>query len=105
MTADPSSRKRQLDTPRARSQQRGRLRKTLFKKGYTYSVECDADVYMVIRLRGTGRIFTFQSDSTEAFSPSLRELERHWPKPLKTTSKNFISQSADSIDEAKAMPS
>uniref|UniRef100_A0A093XCA2 MADS-box protein SVP n=1 Tax=Talaromyces marneffei PM1 TaxID=1077442 RepID=A0A093XCA2_TALMA len=74
MTADSSTKKRQLDTPRARSQQRGRLRKTLFKKGYIYSVECDADVYMVIRLRGTGRIFTFQSDSTEDFSPSLREL-------------------------------
>ena len=77
MPSDPLSKKRRLDTPKARSQQRARLRKTLFKKCHHYSIECDADVYMVLRLKGSGRIFTFQSDSTDGFSPSLRDLVRN----------------------------
>jgi hypothetical protein len=68
------SKRRRLDTLKARRQQRARLRKTLFKKCHHYSIECDADVYIVLRLKGSGRIFTFQSDSTEGFCPSLQDL-------------------------------
>lgn len=81
MPNDLLSKKRRLDTPKARTQQRARLRKTLFKKCHHYSMECDADVYMVLRLKGSGRIFTFQSDSTGGFSPSLRDLVRTPSQP------------------------
>ena len=56
-------RKRRLDTPRAKRQQRDRRRDTLFKKCCEYSLECHADVYISIRIRKDGRIFTFNSDS------------------------------------------
>lgn len=65
---------RRLDTPKAKRQQRCRLRKTLFKKCRQYSMECDADVYTVLRLRGSGHIFIFQSDPAQDFSPSLQDL-------------------------------
>ena len=61
-------RKRQLDTKRAKRQQRDRRKENLFKKAYEYSLECDADVYVSIRIKKQGRVFTFNSDST-----------RQWP--------------------------
>jgi hypothetical protein len=56
-------RKRRLDSQKAKRQQQGRRRKILFKKTYEYSLECDADVYISIRIKKNGRVFTFNSDS------------------------------------------
>src|SRR5271163_2881442 len=53
--------KRRLDSPKAKRQQQDRRKASLVKKAYKYSLECDADVYMSIRIKKTGRVFTCNS--------------------------------------------
>lgn len=73
-------RKRRLDTPRAKRQQRDRRRDTLFKKCCEYSLECCADVYISIRIRKDGRIFTFNSDSEGKWPISEAQMVRCDPQ-------------------------
>ena len=40
------------------------MKESLIKGAYEYSLECDADVYMSIRIHKNGRVFTCNSDST-----------------------------------------
>jgi hypothetical protein len=47
-------RKRRLDSHKAKRQQQDRRKESLVKKAYEYSVECDADVYISIRIKKTG---------------------------------------------------
>jgi len=61
-------RKRRVNTPKAKRQQ-DRRKESLMKRAYEYSLECDADVYMSIRIRKNGRVFTFTSDSTGEWPP------------------------------------
>ena len=58
------AKKRRSDSKKARRQQQDRRKAGLFKKAYEYSFECDADVYVGIRVKRNGRIFTFNSDTT-----------------------------------------
>jgi hypothetical protein len=53
-----------LDTKRAIRQQQTRRKGNLFKKALEYSVECDSYVYLAIKIKKNGQIFTFNSDST-----------------------------------------
>lgn len=64
--------RRQLETRKAKNQQRRRRKDGILKKVYEYSVYCDADAYIVLRTRNNGKIFAFSS--THGWSPSLREL-------------------------------
>lgn len=52
------AKRRISDTLQARNQQRRRCRKTLLKKAYEYGVECDADVYLLLRIRKNGQTYT-----------------------------------------------
>lgn len=70
------ARPRRLDSPRAKGQQRCRLRKSLFKSAHKYGVECDADVCVILRTQEDGRTFTFSTDSFDDFLPILQELVR-----------------------------
>ncbi|OJJ52039.1 hypothetical protein ASPSYDRAFT_117831, partial [Aspergillus sydowii CBS 593.65] len=71
-----AAKSRRSDSPRARSQQKYRLRKTLFKNANKYGAECDADVCVILRTRGDGRTFVFNTDSFEKFLPILQDLVR-----------------------------
>ena len=42
---------------------RDRRKNSLMKKSYEYSKMCDADMFLGIRLRDSGRVFTFLADS------------------------------------------
>jgi SRF-type transcription factor (DNA-binding and dimerisation domain) len=57
-------RRRRLDTKRAKRQQQTRRKDNLFKKALEYSLECGAYVYLAIKIKKNGQIFTFNSDST-----------------------------------------
>ena len=102
---------RRSDSPRARSQQKYRLRKTLFKSANKYGAECDADVCVILRTREDGRTFVFNTDSFEKFLPILQDLvrattinkyqmnlhcqDRHYPPPVKKTPKDFTDEVVD----------
>ena len=70
-------RKRRLDTPKAKRQQQDRRKESLIKRAYEYSRECDADVYMSIRIHKNGQVFTFTSDSTGEWPRSEAEMVSH----------------------------
>ena len=72
-------RKRQLDSGRAKRQQQDRRKESLFKKAYGYSLECDADVYISIKIRKNGQVFTFNSDSTREWPLSEAQIVRFPP--------------------------
>ena len=60
-------RKQRPETEKARQQQCYRRKDNLFKRAYEYSLECDADVYICIRIRKNGRVFTLSTDCDEAW--------------------------------------
>ena len=51
-------------------------RKGLIKEAYEYSKMCDADVCLGIRVRDSGRVFTFLADSTGFWSSFNSQLVR-----------------------------
>ncbi|KAL4801314.1 hypothetical protein BDV18DRAFT_149490 [Aspergillus unguis] len=95
MERQTAAKSRRSDSPRARSQQKYRLRKTLFKNANKYGAECDADVCVILRTRGDGRTFVFNTDSFEKFLPILQDLDRHYPPPVKKTPKDFTDEVAN----------
>jgi hypothetical protein len=56
-------RRRWLNTKRAKRQQQNRRKDNLFKKAREYSLEYGAYIYLAIKIKKNGRIFTFNSDS------------------------------------------
>jgi hypothetical protein len=72
-----SMKKRRSESNRAKTQQRARRRRGLFKKAAEYTIECESDVFMVIRTRKNGQIYTFDSSTTEEWLPSLSKLVCH----------------------------
>src|SRR5687768_12460732 len=57
-------RKRRLETPQSKNQQRLRRRKNLFKKLYQYCMECEANASMLLQNRHNGRLFIADFDPT-----------------------------------------
>ncbi|KAL2859128.1 uncharacterized protein BJX67DRAFT_386693 [Aspergillus lucknowensis] len=55
------ARKRRSDTAQAKSQQRYKRRKGIFKKAAEFSLECESDIFVAIRIRKTGQIYMFDS--------------------------------------------
>ncbi|KAB8261725.1 hypothetical protein BDV32DRAFT_121000 [Aspergillus pseudonomiae] len=51
-----SIRKRASNSPRSRRQQRAHRKDNLFFKCFEYCQECDADIFIMIRLRHNGQI-------------------------------------------------
>jgi hypothetical protein len=70
------ARRRQSNSRRAKSQQRLRLRRTLFKGAHKYACECNADTCVIIRTREDGKTFYFITDTFENFLPIRKELVR-----------------------------
>jgi len=57
--------------------QQTRRKDNLFKKAREYSLECGAYVYLAIKIKKNGRIFIFNSDSTEEWPLPEAQMVRH----------------------------
>ncbi|OJJ42060.1 hypothetical protein ASPZODRAFT_155542 [Penicilliopsis zonata CBS 506.65] len=75
--------RRRSNSPRSIRQQQTRRRNSLLRKSFEYCRECDADVFMMIRLRHNGQIVFFNSDSQ--WPLSREQLASHYPKPQEIT--------------------
>jgi hypothetical protein len=67
-------RNRRSENPRSKSQQISRRRKTLFKKAFEYCINCNSDLYMIIRTRQNRKIYTLNSTSRGDWPPSRQLL-------------------------------
>ncbi|GKZ98359.1 hypothetical protein AnigIFM59636_002767 [Aspergillus niger] len=76
-------------------QKRDRRKKSLLRKAYEYSKLCDADVCLGIRIRESGQVTTFLSDSTGFW-------EIYYPRPTQKTEKDFDSNPTTDDDSAAA---
>lgn len=65
---------RRSESTKAKTQQRNRLKKSLFRKAAKYSIECESDVFVMIRIRKNGQRFTFDSSASGHWLPSMPEL-------------------------------
>jgi hypothetical protein len=70
-------RKRRLDSYKAKRHQQDRRKESLIKKAYEYSLKCNADVYISIRIKRNGQIFTFNSDLTQEWPISEAQIVRY----------------------------
>lgn len=55
--------KRRSDSARAKAQQRQRRKRNLLKKAAEFSLECESDVFLAVRIQKTGQIYVFDSSS------------------------------------------
>ncbi|OJJ65718.1 hypothetical protein ASPBRDRAFT_49535 [Aspergillus brasiliensis CBS 101740] len=53
---------------------KNRLKKSVFRKAAQYSLECESDVFVMIRTRRNGQRFVFNSSVSERWLPSMQEL-------------------------------
>jgi SRF-type transcription factor (DNA-binding and dimerisation domain) len=63
--------------PKGKSERLNRRKDTLIKKAYEMGFFCDVDVALVLRIRKTGRIITFNtidSKSSESWPPSKEQI-------------------------------
>ena len=49
---------------KSKRQQQNRRKKGLFKKAFEFATKCDADVYLVVRLKKTGQVYSLASDKS-----------------------------------------
>ena len=49
---------------KSKRQQQYRRKKGLFKKAFEFATKCDADVYLVVRLKKTGQVYSLASDKS-----------------------------------------
>ncbi|RAH84381.1 hypothetical protein BO86DRAFT_387004 [Aspergillus japonicus CBS 114.51] len=81
---------RHSDNPRSKRQQRLRRRLRLMFGAFEYCHECDADISLLIRLKDTGQIYIFNSDSQ--WQPSKEQLASYYPKPKQVTWEELASK-------------
>lgn len=67
-------RKRRSESTQSKTQQKNRRKDGLFRKAYQYCIECDADVYVILRIRRNGQIYISNSNPTEEWPPSKQQL-------------------------------
>lgn len=66
--------RRRSESTQAKTQQKNRLKKSIFRKAAQYSLECESDVFVMIRTRRNGQRFVFNSSVSERWLPSMPEL-------------------------------
>ncbi|KGO75969.1 Transcription factor, MADS-box [Penicillium italicum] len=66
--------KRQSESVRAKSQQRYRCKRSLFKKAKEFFLECESDVFMAVRIRKNGQIYIFDSSMQNQWLRDLSNL-------------------------------
>ncbi|RDK41108.1 hypothetical protein M752DRAFT_284601 [Aspergillus phoenicis ATCC 13157] len=57
-----------------------------------YSIECDSDVFVMIRVKGSGRRYIFNSSPSENWLPSMPELSGYYPTPMIKTLEDIVPQ-------------
>ncbi|OOO12346.1 hypothetical protein OAory_01000950 [Aspergillus oryzae] len=85
------SKKRYSESSRAKSQQRQRRKRDLFKKAAKFSLECESDEVVAIRIRKTGQAYIFDSSSQE-WLKTLPSLAFSYPLPIHQTMEDIIPQ-------------
>ena len=66
--------KRQSESVRAKSQQRYRRKRSLFKKAKEFFLECESDVFVAVRIRKNGQIYIFDSSVQNQWLRDLSNL-------------------------------
>ncbi|OQE69072.1 hypothetical protein PENNAL_c0141G09962 [Penicillium nalgiovense] len=64
-------------------QKQARRRNSLLRKSFEYCRDCDADVFMMIRLKRNGQILFFNSNAQ--WPLSREQLASHYPTPQEIT--------------------
>ncbi|KAH8706061.1 hypothetical protein BGW36DRAFT_262496, partial [Talaromyces proteolyticus] len=82
-----------------RRYQRGQ---TLLNKAYEMSDLCDADVFLCIRFRDTGRMKIFYTDETSIWSSCILHLESYYPIPDWKTPNDFHLESSPKDNDASS---
>ncbi|EED22499.1 hypothetical protein TSTA_059970 [Talaromyces stipitatus ATCC 10500] len=70
-------------------QKRNRRMKSLLLKAVDMSILCDAEIFLGIRIRETGRVTTFCSDPEGLWSPATLKLKNYYPIPINMTLEDF----------------
>lgn len=68
------ARKRRSDTAQAKSQQRYKRKKGIFKKAAEYSLECESDIFVAVRVRKSGQIYIFDSSARADWISTISDL-------------------------------
>ncbi|GFF94880.1 hypothetical protein IFM47457_10073 [Aspergillus lentulus] len=89
--------KRKLNTPRAKRQQRSRRRDSLFWKAFEYCCECDADIFLMVRLKHNSQIFIFNLDSR--WPLTQEDLSFYYPRLKTITWQELAARYRKGIDE------
>jgi SRF-type transcription factor (DNA-binding and dimerisation domain) len=71
--------KRRSESPRAKRQQQDRRGESLFKKACEYSIECDAEVFLGVKIKRNGQIFFFNSEKSREWLPLDEQMVGHLP--------------------------
>jgi hypothetical protein len=66
--------KRQSESSRAKTQQRNRRKRSLFKKAKEFVLECDSDVFLAVRVRKNGQIYILDSATRNQWLKDLTNL-------------------------------
>lgn len=69
--------KRRAETARAKTQQRQRRRKTLFRKAAEFCLECESDIFVAVRIRKTGQLYLLDSSSLSQWIATLSNLVQY----------------------------
>ncbi|KAL2802970.1 hypothetical protein BJX63DRAFT_437394 [Aspergillus granulosus] len=81
-------------SPRHLRQMRDRRRKTLINKVHEYSMKCGADIWLGIRLRENGKVFTVSIDPAGFWSFQSLQLDTYYPTPIHITEKDLQAKPA-----------
>ncbi|CAK47946.1 uncharacterized protein BO96DRAFT_439434 [Aspergillus niger CBS 101883] len=68
------------------------IRSLIPLKAAQYSIECDSDVFVMIRVKGSGRRYIFNSSPSENWLPSMPELSGYYPTPMIKTLEDVVPQ-------------
>ncbi|OJZ88797.1 hypothetical protein ASPFODRAFT_44524 [Aspergillus luchuensis CBS 106.47] len=87
--------RRRSESAKAKTQQRSKLKKTLLSKAAQYSIECESDVFVMIRVKRTGQRYIFDSSPSEKWLPCMAELSGYYPTPITATLEDVVSRHSD----------
>lgn len=85
----PFRKRRRSESAKAKTQQRSKLKKTLIRKAAQYSIECESDVFVMIRVKRSGQRYIFNSSPSENWLPSMPELVSPQFRRHKTESNEY----------------
>lgn len=68
--------KRQSESAQAKTQQRNRRKRSLFKKAKEFVLECESDVFLAVRVRKSGQMYIFDSSTRNQWLKDLSNLVR-----------------------------